>query len=40
MTMLIFVGTIGELRRVLQLCRDNKESIVTYARKHGPRGVK
>jgi len=38
--MLVFVGTIGELRQLLQLCRDKKESIVIYACKHGPRGVK
>ena len=38
MKMLLFVGTISELRRILQLCRDNNESIVTYARKHGSRG--
>ena len=37
MKMLLFVGTIGELRRILQLCRDRGESIVTYAQKHGPR---
>lgn len=38
MKILLFVGTISELRRILQLCRANNESIVTYARKHGPRG--
>lgn len=37
MTTLIFVGTIGDLRQRLQLCRARGESIVTYAQKHGPR---
>lgn len=40
MTTLIFVGTIGDLRQLLQLCRDKEESIVTYARKHGAKEVK
>jgi ribosomal protein L24E len=40
MKALLFIGTVRELRELLRLCRTKEESIVTYARKHGPRRVK